>query len=360
MDDAAFLGTPAKATGKPPCCRPSRRSHMTLTTATHAVGNQFERLYTPESAKACNALKSSKFGRARRNLSLSQPDAQESQRTAQRILQDRKTNFITICSDTVRACPAACWFVHDKRMQLGSLVQAASASEPAPIEEVQVSGTRLKNIFKDAKVAAADSCQKSNLGNRRSGWQHRGASGGKPLQDIANAAGPTSPTQLKPGERDSLPADSGQAASANCLSKASNAIQAEELASAPKRRGIRDGGHENFVRCTMKKGKSSFQFKSRSGCSNRNPKNRRWALKKMAAESLPVAGLGADNANEANLVCTCSFSTCFRTSYISMLVMSIFTLMMLHSTDSQGHEAAGAMFPVYDEQRHLCTIVPTR
>lgn len=70
----------------------------------------------------------------------------------------------------------------------------------------------------------------------------------------------------------------------------------------PKRRAVRDGGHENFVRSTMKKGKSSFKFKSKSGSSSRNPKNKRWAMHKLAAESLPVAGLGADNANEASLV----------------------------------------------------------
>lgn len=188
-------------------------------------------------------------------------------------------------------------------MQCDSAVQAALAFEPAPAEEVQVPGTRLQNIFRDAKCAAADSCQKSKPGFRRTGWQHHGASGGKPLQDIANAAGPNLPAQPTHGEFDSLPPDSGQVSSAKCLSKASNAGQADGLASAPKRRAIRDGGHENFVRCTMKKGQSSFKFKSKSGCSNRNPKNRRWAMKKMAAESLPVAGLGADNANEASLVC---------------------------------------------------------
>lgn len=65
---------------------------------------------------------------------------------------------------------------------------------------------------------------------------------------------------------------------------------------------VRDGGHENFVRMASKKGRSSFTFKSKSGSSNKNPKNRKWASRKMAAESLPVAGLGADSTKEASLV----------------------------------------------------------
>lgn len=73
---------------------------------------------------------------------------------------------------------------------------------------------------------------------------------------------------------------------------------------ANKNRGVRDGGHENFVRLASKKGKSSFTYKSKSGSSNKNPKNRKWAARKMAAESLPVAGLGADSTKEAHLVRT--------------------------------------------------------
>lgn len=71
---------------------------------------------------------------------------------------------------------------------------------------------------------------------------------------------------------------------------------------ANKNRGVRDGGHENFVRLASKKGKSSFTYKSKSGSSNKNLKNRKWAARKMAAESLPVAGLGADSTKEAHLV----------------------------------------------------------
>lgn len=71
---------------------------------------------------------------------------------------------------------------------------------------------------------------------------------------------------------------------------------------ASKNRGVRDGGHDNFVRLASKKGKSSFTYKSKSGSSNKNPKNRKWAARKMAAESLPVAGLGADSTKEAHLV----------------------------------------------------------
>lgn len=64
----------------------------------------------------------------------------------------------------------------------------------------------------------------------------------------------------------------------------------------------RDGGHANFVRMANQKGKSAFKFKSRSGCSSTNPKNRKWAARKMAQESLPVAGLGADSTRESHMV----------------------------------------------------------
>ena len=57
------------------------------------------------------------------------------------------------------------------------------------------------------------------------------------------------------------------------------------------------------MRMANAKGKSSFKFKSRSGSSASNPKNRKWAARKMAQESLPVAGLGADSTRESGLVC---------------------------------------------------------
>jgi hypothetical protein len=65
-----------------------------------------------------------------------------------------------------------------------------------------------------------------------------------------------------------------------------------------------DGGHANFVRMATMKGKSAFRFKSKSGCSSTNPKNRKWAARKLAQDSLPVAGLGADSTRESHLVRT--------------------------------------------------------
>jgi hypothetical protein len=97
--------------------------------------------------------------------------------------------------------------------------------------------------------------------------------------------------------------------------------QARKKSSAAKKSSCRDGGHENFVRLARKKGQSSFKYMSKSGSSQHNAKSRKWAAKRMAAESLPVAGLGADSAKESWLVCLCqqhkpstaSLSTCFQT-----------------------------------------------
>ena len=70
----------------------------------------------------------------------------------------------------------------------------------------------------------------------------------------------------------------------------------------PAASGKREGGHANFVRMANQKGKSSFKYKSKSGSSSNNPKNRKWAARKLAQESLPVAGLGADSTREAHTV----------------------------------------------------------
>jgi Zinc knuckle len=57
------------------------------------------------------------------------------------------------------------------------------------------------------------------------------------------------------------------------------------------------------VRLATKKGQSAFKFKSKSGSSQRNPKNRKWAMRKLAQDALPEAGLGADSTREAGMVC---------------------------------------------------------
>jgi hypothetical protein len=115
------------------------------------------------------------------------------------------------------------------------------------------------------------------------------------------------------------PGDVANAAKPDLTPKA-----ARKAKSAPKAAGARarDGGHANFVRMADKKGKSSFKFKSKSGSSQSNPKNRKWAARKMAQESLPVAGLGADSTRETRQVCWhlqhntfdrwCSVSCCLR------------------------------------------------
>jgi hypothetical protein len=82
-----------------------------------------------------------------------------------------------------------------------------------------------------------------------------------------------------------------------------NSKQPHVKSLSSKNRGVLEGGHVNFVRLAAKKGKTSFTYKSKSGSSNKNVKNRKWATRKMVAESLPVAGLGADSTKEAHLVC---------------------------------------------------------
>lgn len=179
-------------------------------------------------------------------------------------------------------------------------MQAVAQPESTYNDEAALPGTRLTEILKEAKIVASDSRHTHKSGYRRNDGHQRGTGACKPLKEIANAGGPPSAAQAACHGFEALVPGSEPTAVAKDGSSTANAGKAH--ASSGPKRAIRDGGHENFVRCTMKKGKSSFKYKSKSGCSNRNPKNRRWAMKKMAAESLPVAGLGADNANEASLV----------------------------------------------------------
>lgn len=69
------------------------------------------------------------------------------------------------------------------------------------------------------------------------------------------------------------------------------------------RGNARKGGHANFVRMATQNGKSSFRFKSKSGCRGKPCKNKKWAVRKMLQDSLPVAGCGADSAHEGRTVC---------------------------------------------------------
>lgn len=183
-------------------------------------------------------------------------------------------------------------------------IQAHTTAEAMPTMEAPAPGMRLTDFAKEAKCIA-DGLSEANKPAYRSSGQYKARShqGGKPFRSIANEASRAAaslpsgsgPVDLNLELSTDFPCDKAAAAEPS-------ASLAHAQPSCLKRRAIRDGGHENFVRSTMKKGKSSFKFKSKSGCSSRNPKNRRWAMHKMAAESLPVAGLGADNANEASLV----------------------------------------------------------
>lgn len=77
---------------------------LILKATTHAAENTFKRFFTPDSVKVCqHASKSSKFGRAKRKLVLPEADAQTDLRTAQAILHGKKSQFISICSENVRA-----------------------------------------------------------------------------------------------------------------------------------------------------------------------------------------------------------------------------------------------------------------
>eukprot|EP00892_Ulva_mutabilis_P003964 jgi/Ulvmu1/193/UM001_0197.1 len=260
MDDSpGYLATPAKTT----------------------VENHFKRFYTPESSKVQTAAaQSSKFGRAKRKLVLPGQDASATVRTAQAILHGKQSQMLASCSEN-----------------------ASRILETGPAPDAPAPGSRLTDIAKKA-ISIANGLSGANKSGYRAGGKYKANphQGAKPFKCIGNESRPTAsmPSATEPvnsiAPRTELKPDAGSVGEADA-----HALQTHPA--GPKRRNVRDGGHENFVRSVMKKGKSSFKFKSKSGCSNRNPKNKRWAMHKMAAESLPVAGLGADNANEARLVC---------------------------------------------------------
>ena len=122
----------------------------------------------------------------------------------------------------------------------------------------------------------------------------------------------------EPAEHQNFSAEEGAAGeAAGAQQGASKATSKDATAKGAR---ARDGGHANFVRMASQKGKSSFRYKSKSG--SKIPKNRKWAARKMAQESLPAAGLGADSTRETNLV---RYSDCSAAREVHVLASDALT-----------------------------------
>lgn len=253
-----------------PCVRAAERA--AISPQLRAGWGHISQLQTPASAKRRDVKKRvQQFARAGKQQALGQ--AQAAGPTAQSILSVKRTLSFNVCRENVRST-AVCYLevaVAEDQTCIDSLcllqVEAGTCQHPP-------NSTKPQNILKHVRPS---NCSQPDTA------------------DTADV-----PTTFAACFAEAAAKDSAAGGP-----QRSRQNQAHVKFQANKNRGVRDGGHENFVRLASKKGKSSFTFKSKSGSSNKNPKNRKWAARKMAAESLPVAGLGADSTKEAHLVRPC-------------------------------------------------------